>query len=186
MVAIRPQSLGVDDRAGLSSGDFTRAGWQHRSLSIAARLAGDDDAGLASRGSLSSPISPEDAESGVGEDSVSSSRDTDSAVDVGVESSTVSLQDGIFMHVKENGRTYHAFNEGKYVLPNDEKEQERLDLQHHLFLLTHHRLHVAPLPRSVHNVLDIGTGTGLWAVEFAQEYPMANVVGSDLSPIQTL
>ena len=28
----------------------------------------------------------------------------------------------------ENGRRYHAFREGEYVLPNDEAEQDRLDL----------------------------------------------------------
>jgi hypothetical protein len=28
----------------------------------------------------------------------------------------------------ENGRRYHSFHEGEYVLPNDEQEQDRLDL----------------------------------------------------------
>jgi ubiquinone/menaquinone biosynthesis C-methylase UbiE len=41
-----------------------------------------------------------------------------------------------------------------------------LDLQHHLFRLTFEALHVAPLPKSLHHVLDIGTGTGVWAIEF--------------------
>lgn len=42
---------------------------------------------------------------------------------------------------------------------------------------------MAPLnyPR---RVLDIGTGTGIWAVDFAHEYPDSTVVGTDLSPIQ--
>ena len=43
------------------------------------------------------------------------------------------------------------------------------DLQHHLFLLTFGGLHVAPLPPALHNVLDIGTGTGLWAIEFGRD-----------------
>jgi methylase of polypeptide subunit release factors len=47
----------------------------------------------------------------------------------------------------------------------------QLDLQHHLFLLTLNGLHMAPLPPSVHNVLDIGTGTGLWAIEFGAISP---------------
>lgn len=34
------------------------------------------------------------------------------------------------------------------------------------------------------NVLDIGTGTGIWAIEFADEYPSASILGTDLSPIQ--
>jgi ubiquinone/menaquinone biosynthesis C-methylase UbiE len=86
--------------------------------------------------------------------------------------------------VEEHGRTFHKYKEGKYVLPNDGEEQNRLDLQHHLFLkLVEGRLHLAPL-KTPRNVLDIGTGTGLWAIEFANQYPYANVIGSDLSPIQ--
>jgi trans-aconitate methyltransferase len=33
-------------------------------------------------------------------------------------------------------------------------------------------------------VLDIGTGTGKWAIEFADEHPEASVIGVDISPIQ--
>jgi SAM-dependent methyltransferase len=33
-------------------------------------------------------------------------------------------------------------------------------------------------------VLDIGTGTGLWAIEFAEENPTTEVTGVDLSPVQ--
>ena len=36
----------------------------------------------------------------------------------------------------------------------------------------------------MHRVLDIGTGTGIWAVEFAEQHPEADVLGTDLSPIQ--
>jgi len=43
---------------------------------------------------------------------------------------------------------------------------------------------LAPLPKDIHNVLDIGTGTGIWAIEFADEFPSAAVLGIDLSPIQ--
>jgi len=34
------------------------------------------------------------------------------------------------------------------------------------------------------NVLDIATGTGIWATEFAEEHPETSVVGTDLSTIQ--
>jgi SAM-dependent methyltransferase len=44
-------------------------------------------------------------------------------------------------------------------------------------------LYAAPVS-SCRNILDIATGTGLWAIEFAQEHPEALVVGTDLSPIQ--
>jgi SAM-dependent methyltransferase len=48
-----------------------------------------------------------------------------------------------------------------------------LDLQHHLFTLTFDgKLHIAPIEElkgGVHNVLDIGTGTGIWAIDFGIE-----------------
>lgn len=33
-------------------------------------------------------------------------------------------------------------------------------------------------------VIDIGTGTGIWAIDFADEHPESEVIGTDLSPIQ--
>lgn len=33
-------------------------------------------------------------------------------------------------------------------------------------------------------ILDVGTGTGIWAIDVADQYPSATVVGTDLSPIQ--
>jgi len=38
----------------------------------------------------------------------------------------------------------------------------------------------------LHNVLDLATGTGIWATDFAGAFPQANVLGTDLSPIQPL
>jgi len=47
------------------------------------------------------------------------------------------------------------------------------------------KLALAPVDTiPLHNVLDLATGTGRWAVEFADQYPSAVVVGTDLSPIQ--
>lgn len=113
--------------------------------------------------------------------------DADSTMGESFISSTASLQESIYRYVEENGRTYHAYKSGKYVLPNDDAEQERLDLQHHLFSLSFDgALHLAPLPSGLHNVLDIGTGTGLWATEFAEQYPSAQIIGTDLSPIQPI
>jgi hypothetical protein len=57
----------------------------------------------------------------------------------------------------------------------------RTDLQHHLFLLCLEGLHIAPLPSSLHNVLDIGTGTGIWATEFGK-FPYSFFVNESLTP----
>jgi tRNA1(Val) A37 N6-methylase TrmN6 len=47
-------------------------------------------------------------------------------------------------------------------MPNDEQEQDRLDLQHHLFRLTAGgALYIAPVPRDVQSCLDVGCGTGI-------------------------
>ncbi|KEY75160.1 hypothetical protein S7711_01608 [Stachybotrys chartarum IBT 7711] len=102
---------------------------------------------------------------------------------------TGSVTSSIFDYQYENGRRYHAYREGQYVLPNDAQEQERLDLQHHIWrLLLGGRLYTAPLPppstQPDLRILDLGTGTGIWAIDMADEYPSASVAGVDLSPIQ--
>lgn len=77
--------------------------------------------------------------------------------------------------------------DGKYAFPNDEPENDRLDLQNHVFLLTlEGKLYSAPIPEEqiLHRVLDAGTGTGIWAVDFADDHPETEVIGVDLSPIQ--
>ncbi|KAK7923790.1 hypothetical protein PG985_007861 [Apiospora marii] len=85
----------------------------------------------------------------------------------------------------ENGRTYHGYKEGKYHLPNDAKEQDRLDVQHAgMTLLLNGNLAVAPFEKEPENALDVATGTGIWALEYAREHPNCQVIGTDLSAIQ--
>ena len=98
---------------------------------------------------------------------------------------TASVTSSIRAYRHENGRRYHAYKDGSYMVPNDELENDRLDFQHAMFQRTlDGKLHVAPIPQDVQNVLDVGTGTGIWAIDFADEYPSARVIGTDLSPIQ--
>ncbi|KAF4840155.1 Secondary metabolism regulator laeA [Colletotrichum siamense] len=100
-------------------------------------------------------------------------------------SSTASLRSSILQYREENGRTYHSMSDGTYVLPNDEAEQDRLDLQHHLWMVTWDgQFCLSPKSKSAKRVLDVGTGTGIWALEYADEHPEAEVIGVDLSPIQ--
>jgi SAM-dependent methyltransferase len=94
-------------------------------------------------------------------------------------------QDSSIFRDASHGRRYHAFEERQYWLPNDKIEIDRLDIQHHIWRLSlGGGLHISPIdPESIRDVIDVGTGTGAWAVEFAAAYPDAKVLGTDLSPI---
>ena len=98
--------------------------------------------------------------------------------------STESLRSSIYDYETQHGRTYHAFHQGKYIMLNDEGEQERLDVHYHALRLSiEDKLFFAPIARPS-GILDIGTGTGIWAMDAADKHPQAEVVGIDLSPIQ--
>ncbi|KAJ5463297.1 hypothetical protein N7475_008241 [Penicillium sp. IBT 31633x] len=117
------------------------------------------------------------------------SDDSDSVFDEGQSDNTSSYTASLLSDVKnyayENGRRYHSYREGHYVLPNDEPEQDRQDLLHHVRnLVLNGRLYRAPLDSNIQRALDIGTGTGIWAIDFADSFPSAEVIGTDLSPIQ--
>ncbi|GJN66036.1 hypothetical protein PLICBS_000052 [Purpureocillium lilacinum] len=60
---------------------------------------------------------------------------------------TRSVTSSIYDYQYENGRRYHAYREGQYVLSNANQEQERLILQHYIWrLLLGGRLYTAALP----------------------------------------
>ena len=66
-----------------------------------------------------------------------------------------------------------------YVLPKDKAEGDRLDLQHYLIRHVAQGNYRAPI-RQPRAILDVGTGTGIWAREMAQQFPRARVVGFDI------
>jgi len=78
------------------------------------------------------------------------------------------------------------FNNGNsYTLPSHlDGDGRRLNQQHEVFrLITSSSLLGKPLPRTFSgSVLDVGTGTGIWATEFATEHPNCRVLGVDLFP----
>lgn len=112
--------------------------------------------------------------------------DNDSAIDnCSALTDTASLHSDIMKYRVEHGRRYHSYKDGAYWGPNDEKQNNQLNLAHHLYLLTlGGQLFLAPIGSHPQNVLDVGTGTGIWALDFADQYPSAQVIGFDLSPIQ--
>jgi SAM-dependent methyltransferase len=111
--------------------------------------------------------------------------DTESALGEDESTYTQSLRSSLLESLRENGRGYHKYRDGQYILPEDEREQERLDMQHAMFLRSfQNRLYLAPVEETIHEALDLGTGTGIWAIDFADQHPQTNILGVDLSPIQ--
>lgn len=95
-----------------------------------------------------------------------------------------SVTDSIYDYRVENGRTYHAYMDGKYLLPNDEREKERLERVYKAIdTVFDGKAIFAPL-KNPQRIVDMGTGTGIWAIDVGDQYPEAHVVGIDLSPIQ--
>ena len=68
-----------------------------------------------------------------------------------------------------------------YVLPSDDQEINRLDFQHYMLRHILRGNYAAPIvnPRSI---LDVGSGTGRWAIEMATLFPQTNVLGTDINP----
>ncbi|KAG8971716.1 hypothetical protein FRB90_010422, partial [Tulasnella sp. 427] len=86
------------------------------------------------------------------------------------------------------GRTFSDHD--RYFLPADGDEHSRLDRQHLLHLmyldglypekaLVENALRPQDLPPGI---LDVGTGSGRWALDMAKKFPHAEVVGLDLVP----
>ncbi|KAJ3525455.1 hypothetical protein NM208_g11632 [Fusarium decemcellulare] len=113
--------------------------------------------------------------------------ETDSAIGDDAASSTASISSSILDYRVINGRTYHAERgDAQYWASNDAQASEALDVIHHMStLILNGKLHLAPLDKKeVSKVLDVGTGTGIWAMDFGDEFPEAEVIGTDISPIQ--
>ncbi|KAK5651338.1 hypothetical protein OQA88_12571 [Cercophora sp. LCS_1] len=104
------------------------------------------------------------------------------------ESATTSLAESVYNYRTLHGRTYHSDRgeDQQYWGANDNRQSESLDINHHCSTLAlGGKLFLAPLEKGkVKHALDVGTGTGIWAIDFAAEFPDTQVIGTDLSPIQ--
>ncbi|KAM5532078.1 hypothetical protein V8D89_014242 [Ganoderma adspersum] len=101
-----------------------------------------------------------------------------------------SSNDGRLMLRQAYGRILNNQND-TYFLPADNEEHRRLDLQHQIITLALGGLYPAPnlvrkalAPRSgkAPAILDVGTGSGSWAIDMAMQFPHCSVVGVDLAP----
>ncbi|EJT96957.1 S-adenosyl-L-methionine-dependent methyltransferase [Dacryopinax primogenitus] len=105
-----------------------------------------------------------------------------------VYSLTSSLRERAFREV--HGRSVNAHSD-VYLLPADDEETTRLDAQHHMLkrlvpgILGPIDEVLADEPGKQKCVLDLGTGSAIWAIEVANDYPHVEVVGVDLAPMQS-
>lgn len=102
--------------------------------------------------------------------------------------STASLTSSIYDYRTLHGRTFHSEQgETQYWATNDDRLGDVLDINHHLSTLAlDDQLFLAPLEKGkVKRALDLGTGTGVWAIDFADQFPEAEVIGTDISPTQS-
>ncbi|BCS16192.1 hypothetical protein ALUC_80399S [Aspergillus luchuensis] len=100
------------------------------------------------------------------------------------EDDTQSLTASVTDYPMEYGRRYHKYHEGSYLYPNDEQELDRMDMQHHMLKLVNRGRLLFASPLSPKKILDVGTGSGIWPIELASEFPAAEIIGTDLSPVQ--
>ncbi|KAG6085655.1 hypothetical protein E4U16_003459 [Claviceps sp. LM84 group G4] len=103
------------------------------------------------------------------------------------QSSTASVASSILEYRQIYGRTYHSEKfTTNYFIPNDDQHLKSEELNHHyLTILFDEQLFLAPVEKDkIHRVLDVGTGSGIWAIEFADRFPNASVIGTDISPCQ--
>ncbi|KAL3422772.1 methyltransferase domain-containing protein [Phlyctema vagabunda] len=112
--------------------------------------------------------------------------DSDSAYGApSVASLTETLSSDIVRGVSEYGRTYAAYGREEYGLPIDEAELDRIDMSHEKYkMLLGNQTFLSPVGKNPQRILDLGTGTGIWAIEAAELYPSADVCGVDIAPTQ--
>jgi len=70
-----------------------------------------------------------------------------------------------------------------WFMPIDDLEQMRCSLNHQVFLNVLNGEHtLVQLDHPTH-ILDVGTGTGEWAIRMAEQYPACEVIGTDIAAI---
>ncbi|KAF0387509.1 S-adenosyl-L-methionine-dependent methyltransferase [Gigaspora margarita] len=88
-----------------------------------------------------------------------------------------------------NSKSFNNAKDVIYPLPNCEEESDRLRSQHFLFRYFWQSNFFAPiehiLSKPGSKILDVGCGAASWSFDMATSYPSTNVIGLDMSPLQT-
>ncbi|KAL8645295.1 MAG: hypothetical protein Q9210_006783 [Variospora velana] len=95
---------------------------------------------------------------------------------------SLSLSGSAFEQIIENDR---AYANDSYLMPCDEREQTRLAITHQCFTsILNDQLSFQSIPRGTKRILDVGTGTGDWAIAVAERFPNAEIVATDIACFQ--
>ncbi|KAK5658648.1 hypothetical protein OQA88_2043, partial [Cercophora sp. LCS_1] len=112
-------------------------------------------------------------------------RDDDSAEAESLASSTTSVTDSVFNYRQVHGRPYKVTDTTEYWAPVDAAQNDAFEMLHNVHLMVaDNKLFQAPLGPELGKVLDVGTGTGVWAIDLAYQYPSASVTGTDIAAVQ--
>ncbi|GKU19145.1 unnamed protein product [Fusarium langsethiae] len=97
--------------------------------------------------------------------------DDESMASGSLRDSTTSIASSIFQYRHINGRPF--------------QQSKTTEYWHHCTLvLLDNKLHQSPNGENPQKILDVGTSTGIWAIDMADEYPSAEVIGIDISAVQ--
>ncbi|KAL9098439.1 MAG: hypothetical protein Q9163_005900 [Psora crenata] len=81
--------------------------------------------------------------------------------------------------ILENSRYYCN---ATYFMPNDSTEQTRLKVAYQTYLpILDGQLTLGLIPSRSRRILDIGTGTGDWAIAVAERFPQAEIYATDIT-----
>lgn len=85
-------------------------------------------------------------------------------------SDTTTLDSLVTEHITKYNRRFNSYRPDKYHLPNDETEQNRMDMVNALWgLRLDGRLFLSEIPEEeLKNVLDLGTGTGALSIDIVR------------------
>ncbi|KAJ6262429.1 hypothetical protein Dda_3237 [Drechslerella dactyloides] len=99
-------------------------------------------------------------------------------------SETCSLDSAYWRTVHIHGREFQDYSVERviYPVPIDEDEADRLNRQHAVFRRLFDNRLIFPPIEDPKRILDCGYGSAAWAIEAAEKYPEAEVIGVDISP----
>ncbi|KAK5653287.1 hypothetical protein OQA88_9186 [Cercophora sp. LCS_1] len=104
--------------------------------------------------------------------------------DDSLKESTASITSSLLEYRTLHGRTYQSSQTTEYWAPNDIQHIQAFDVAHQwLTMMFNDKLFAVPLENPT-KILDVGTGTGIWAIDMADVFPSATIIGTDISPTQ--